>query len=80
MKKCYFCKGSVEVKKIEHLYHWKGHFYLFKNIKAEVCSQCGETFLFPKTLKYMDQVVQSPGKIKQQITIPVFSAPEALSA
>ena len=80
MKICYFCKGAIEIKKIEHIHHWKGKMYLFKNLKAEVCSQCGEIFLPPESLKFMDKTIQSPGRIEAEIKIPVFSAPESLSA
>ena len=80
MKSCYFCKGLVEVRRIEHIHRWQGKIYLFRNIEAEVCSQCGEVFLLPEALKYMDKIAQSPGKAEKEITIPVFSAPKTLTA
>ena len=78
MKTCYFCKGSIEIKRVEHLHHWKGKMYLFQNVKAEVCNQCGEIFLFPESIQYMDQIVQQPDKAETEIKIPVFSAPNSL--
>ena len=45
MKSCPFCKATIRRKRIEHVHRWGGHLYLFKNVRAEVCSQCGETFL-----------------------------------
>ena len=80
MKTCYFCRGPIQIRKIEHVHHWKGQIYLFKNVKAEVCSQCGETFLLPESLKYMDQTIQHPDRREAEIKVPVFSIPEFLSA
>jgi len=54
MKVCYFCKGKIVKKKINHLHHWGSKIILFENIPAEICSQCGEIFLDPKTLKFID--------------------------
>ncbi|MBI2471980.1 MAG: YgiT-type zinc finger protein [Planctomycetes bacterium] len=44
MKTCPFCKGNIETRKISHMHRWNDKFYLFENIKAEVCKQCGEVF------------------------------------
>lgn len=79
VKTCYFCKGQVELKKIDHIHRWKGQMYLFKNVGAEVCNQCGEVFLLPASLRYMDETVQHPSKAEKEIKIPVFLMPESLS-
>ena len=76
MKTCYLCKGKIEAKKIDHVHHWKGKMYFFKNLKAEVCTQCGEVFLLPEAIRFMDQTVQNPGKVETTVQIPVFTAPE----
>lgn len=47
MKSCPFCKAPLKRKTIEHIHRWGRRLYLFKNIQAEVCGQCGETFLKP---------------------------------
>jgi hypothetical protein len=39
------------------MHKWGEEFYLFENIRAEVCSQCGETFFYPGTLKAIDKFV-----------------------
>lgn len=80
MKTCYFCKGTVRPQKIEYVYRWKGKIYLFEGVKAEVCKQCGEFFLPPKSLQYMEGAIQRPSKARREIKVPVFSVPRSISA
>jgi YgiT-type zinc finger domain-containing protein len=80
MKSCPFCKAPLKRKTIEHVHRWGGRLFLFKNIRAEVCSQCGETFLKPAVLRLMDRCTSS-GKVgKARISIPVISVPLKVSA
>lgn len=51
MKKCYFCKGKIVEKKIAHLHSWQNKLILFKQTPAEVCKQCGETYLKPEVIE-----------------------------
>ena len=57
MKTCYFCKAPLRRRRIEHMHQWGGKRHLIKNVSAEVCSQCGEVFLSPATLKEIDRLV-----------------------
>jgi YgiT-type zinc finger domain-containing protein len=80
VKTCPFCKAPVKRKSIEHVHRWGGQLYLFKNVQAEVCSQCGETFLRPEDLRLMDKYMGS-GKVgKARISSPVISLPTKASA
>jgi YgiT-type zinc finger domain-containing protein len=80
MKSCPFCKAPLKRKAIEHVHRWGKRLYLFKNVWAEVCSQCGETFLKPAVLELMDGYVAG-GKIgKARVSIPVISLPDKVSA
>ena len=44
MKTCYFCKGEVVKKKIQHVHQWGEKIVLFEDVPAEVCQQCGEIY------------------------------------
>lgn len=80
MKSCPFCKATIRRKRIEHVHRWGGHLYLFKNVRAEVCSQCGETFLGPEALRLMDEYT-AKGKVgKTRISVPVISLPDKVGA
>lgn len=71
MKTCFFCKGPLRVRRIEHMHEWKGKRFLIKNVRAEVCGQCGEAFLGPATLRAIDRVV-STGRPKEHVSVAVF--------
>jgi len=71
MKSCYFCRGPLERRRIEHMHEWGGHRYLIRNVAAEVCRQCGEVFLAPATLRAIDRVVKQR-KPDAHIAIAVF--------
>jgi YgiT-type zinc finger domain-containing protein len=77
MKVCYFCKGKVVRKKIRHVHHWGQQIFLFEDVPAEVCQQCGETYFSPSTLQAMDRVVLSRVKSKKRVSVPVFSLSKA---
>jgi YgiT-type zinc finger domain-containing protein len=57
MKRLPFCKGNLIESRIEHVHRWKSQLYILRNVPAEECSQCGEVFFEPATLKAMDEVV-----------------------
>lgn len=42
---------------IRHVPQWGEKIFLFKNVPAEVCTQCGETYFGPEALEKMDKVV-----------------------
>jgi len=72
MKTCPFCKGGIEIRKINHMHKWGDEFYLFENLEAEVCRQCGEAFFLPETLKKIDKYVIDKKRSQKTITIPVI--------
>ena len=73
MGRCYFCKGVVVKKKVDHLHRWRQHFYLVRGVPAEVCTQCGETYLGPEALRRMDRIIANPTPVKKAIRVPIFS-------
>lgn len=71
MKTCYSCNGPLCVRRIEHMHEWGGERFLIRNVRAEVCRQCGEVFLRPATLKTIDRVV-AKGRPKEHVSVAVF--------
>lgn len=72
MKTCPFCKGNIDICKINHMHRWKDAFCLFKNIRAEVCNQCGEVFFSPDALKLIDKCVVDKKNGENTISVPVI--------
>ena len=73
MNHCPFCKGPVERQRVEHIHRWKGSLYIFRNVPAEVCSQCGEVFFGPGALQAMDDIVKGNQAPLDRLSVPVYS-------
>jgi len=71
MKTCFYCKGPLRRRRVEHMHESEGERYLIKNVEAEVCGQCGETFFAPATLREIDRIV-SKGRPKGHVSVAVF--------
>jgi YgiT-type zinc finger domain-containing protein len=76
MKTCPFCKGKIKEMTVDHLHRWGKEIYLFENVTAEVCAQCGETFFAPDVMELMDKHVKGGLKTGKAVTIPVIKLPE----
>ena len=76
MKKCYFCKGVLVRKEIDHLHLWGDKLILFKQTPAEVCKQCGEVYIEPEVAEAFDKATTHLETIKRTIQIPVVPFPE----
>ena len=79
MKRCYFCKGEIVEKKINHVHSWADKLIFFKQTPAEVCKQCGEVYFKPEVVKAFDKATAHLEKIKQTIQVPVIPFSELLS-
>ena len=73
MKTCYFCRGTIRSKKIEHVHRWGHQIFLLKDLPAEVCEDCGEVYFGPEALSLMDEAVTGKIPVVETIQIPVVS-------
>jgi len=73
MERCYFCRGPVVQKRIKHLHRWEGRIFLITDLLADVCEQCGETYLDPEVLERIDQAVSQSAMATEFIQVPVLS-------
>ncbi len=55
------------------MHRWKGRMFLIKDLPADVCEQCGETYLSPEFVERSDQVVERSEMATEFISIPVLS-------
>jgi YgiT-type zinc finger domain-containing protein len=58
---------------IRHVHQWEEHIFLFKNVPAEVCTQCGETYFGPDALEQMDKIVANQPEPEETTQVPVYS-------
>jgi YgiT-type zinc finger domain-containing protein len=73
MGRCYFCKGIVHEQTIRHVHQWGEKVFIFDNVPAEVCTQCGETYFGPDQLEQMDRIVASPPEPEEVAQVPVYT-------
>jgi YgiT-type zinc finger domain-containing protein len=68
---CSFCGGEVRADKVELDYRYKGKLYVFQDVPAGVCQQCGEKYLTAKVAKEIERKIQSKDSWTKTITVPV---------
>lgn len=73
MDRCYFCRSKVERQTIRHIYQWREKIIIFKNVPAEVYTQCGEAYFGPEAVEQMDKIVTGSVEPEEVAQIPVYS-------
>ena len=58
---------------IRHVYQLGEKIFIFKNVPAEVCRQCGEIYFGPEALAKMDKVVANNPEPEEIAQVPVYS-------
>ena len=76
---CSFCGGAVKESRVELEYRHKGRLYLFKDVPAGVCQQCGERYLTATITKEIERRIRSKEKWEKTITIPVDVFPKKIA-
>lgn len=69
---CPLCGGALVEKTITHEERRNGRLYVFENVEALVCGQCGEEYLGAEILDEMDRVVREAREPTKKEEIPVF--------
>jgi YgiT-type zinc finger domain-containing protein len=72
---CSFCGGEVKENKVELDYRYKGKLFIFQNVPAGVCQQCGEKNLTAKVAKEIEHRIQTNEKWDKTISVPVDVLP-----
>jgi len=71
MKTCYFCKGPVYRQTIEYVGRRPSGYYLVKNVEAEVCETCGETYLSPESVQHIEFALDRVVEAREYLQVPV---------
>jgi YgiT-type zinc finger domain-containing protein len=58
---------------VRHVHQWRERVFIFENVPAEVCIQCGETYFGPAALEQMDKIVAAPPEPEEVVHVPVYS-------
>jgi len=68
---CSFCGGEVISQKTELDYRYKGSLYVFRDVPAGVCQQCGEKYLTANIVKTIEHSIHTRQKWDETISVPV---------
>ena len=69
---CPLCGGNLVEKMITYEERHNGQLYIFENLEALVCGQCGEEYLSAETLEEIDQIVREAREPTRKEEAPVF--------
>ena len=75
MKTCYFCKGPVRRRTIEYMGKKPSGYYLVKDVEAEVCENCGETYLSPESVQRIESAWDRIAEAQEHLQVPVVYGP-----
>ena len=74
MKKCYFCRGTIERARIEYMARSEGGYVLVRDLPVERCTQCGEVYLDEAASKEVDTALSNAGQAAERLEVPVVRA------
>ena len=58
---------------VERIHRWDGEIRIMRNVPADVCVRCGETFFGLDALKAMDAVAADKRRLDARLAVPVYS-------
>jgi YgiT-type zinc finger domain-containing protein len=73
---CSFCGGELEERLVQHEYRWEGKLFVFEDVPARVCRQCGEKYFDAQVVKAMERAVLHQLKPKRILQVPLFTYSE----
>ncbi|HZX35674.1 MAG TPA: type II toxin-antitoxin system MqsA family antitoxin [Thermodesulfobacteriota bacterium] len=77
---CSLCGGEVKRKMVDELdYRYGGKPYIFREVPAGVCQQCGEVYLTAKAAKEIERIIRTKVVSKKTIPVPVYVFPEKMA-
>jgi len=71
--KCQFCGGGVKKESVSIDLWKKEKLYIFKNVPAKVCEQCGEKYFSSKIYGLIDRLLKENSKPDETMIVPVLS-------
>jgi len=74
---CAECGGEFKRETITHDQPWGDEeLYIFEQVPALVCSQCGAVYLEGKVSQAIDEIIEAHKEPKKYRRVPVFSLEE----
>jgi YgiT-type zinc finger domain-containing protein len=74
---CAVCGGILIEEDIRYDKRWEDKIAIFENVPAQVCPQCGETWIDGKILEKMEKLFHKKMRPTYKLMIPVWSLKKA---
>ena len=75
---CSYCGGMVKSDSVKVDFWWKDKLYVFEDVPAGLCQQCGEKYFTAKVAKKMESSIQK-NRWKRFLEVPISSYPQLVS-
>lgn len=72
MSRCYFCRGKVELSKVDVDFRWGRKLKVIRDVPAGVCRQCGERYFDAAVYKAMERLGASRRKSQEHLEVDVL--------
>ena len=74
---CEFCGGETKGKNVRRQHWFKKKLYIVENVKAEVCTECGERYFHARTLDEIDSFLSHKHPVKAFISVEIVNLDQA---
>lgn len=71
---CEYCGGPILEKQVTVHRQVGGQYYLFEQVPAGVCKECGTRYYAANVLKRMAESIHGQQKAVREVLVPVFVA------
>ncbi len=68
---CSFCGGEVKEEPVTLDYRYQGRLYIFEDVPAGVCQQCGEKYLTAEVAKEIERRIHTQHEWDKTVVVPV---------
>ena len=72
MTRCYFCRGRVELRRVDVDFRWGRKLKVIRDVPAGVCRQCGERYFDAPVYKQMEKLGASRRKAESRLEVEVL--------
>lgn len=70
MNTCVRCGGKIVDREVELIHRWGDRWYIFRNVPAHVCEECGEEYFDADVLKRIDEMRETADDSEERIEVP----------
>lgn len=72
-EECEYCGGPIIEKHVTVHRQVDGNYFLFEDVPAGVCKECGTRYFAANVLKRMEESVRGERKATREILVPIYA-------